>query len=553
MGHLPEWMILMLIPCLALSWVRGAATQEGQTPTEGQPGPSEGGALPGEPDLKEEKEEEEVLVLDKQRFAQALQENRLLLVLFHAPWSDLCQALAPEYSKAAVMLKEEGSGGALRLASVDGTQELELRKEFGVAGFPTFKLFREGDRSHPIDYKGEREAEAIVAWMKRKARPSAPLLTAEEEVTAFLGAHPVSAIGFFHDPEGQEARLFCKVADDMDDGIVAVALTDRPALFHKYGVLGETVALFRRMDTEGSDVPRVDFPVDEELSLDETELAHFLVVQSLEPVVEFTNQNSSRIFGAKVPNHLLLFLNKTEGPHPGLLEGFRGAAPTFRDQVLFVVADVGGDGASLLHFFGLKSHQVPALRFIHIETNQKYSLDIEEGQGLSANTINTFCQDVLESRVQPYFMSEEPPSDWDQRPVKTLVGQTFEQVALDESKDVFVKFYAPWCPHSKAMAPAWEQLGQRFQDRQDILIAEMDATANEVPGLPIRAFPTLYYFPAGKGREMTEYQGDRDLESLSMFLENRGETPPKEEPPEAPKEELKEESQAKPPEPKVEL
>ncbi|KAM6423822.1 protein disulfide-isomerase A2 [Liasis olivaceus] len=464
-------------------------------------------------------EEDNVLVLNQHNFAQALQTYKLLLVEFYAPWSGQCQALAPEYAKAAAVLKNEASS-LVRLAKVDCTEEQTLRVEFGITGYPALKLFRDGNRTHPMDFPGQRDAAGIVEWLKRKAGSGLVLLEEVDAVAAFLDLHNVAVVGLFQDLQDPDVRLFRDVASDTPE--VAFALTDNLKLFQKYNITEDTISLFRKDDGQ-----RVDFLVDRELGLDADELARFIAVQSLELVMEFTDKNSSRIFGAKIPNHLLLFINKSVDFQLGLLGPFREGATTFRGQVLFVLVDVNGEGASVLQYFGLKGHDAPALRFINIEANKKYRLATE---GLTVHSLHIFCQEVLEGKIQPHLMSEEISNDWDKKPVKVVVGKNFEQVAFDETKNVFVKFYAPWCPYSKAMALAWEELGEKYKDHEDIIIAEMDATANEVADLTIRGYPTLYFFPAGVGRKVTEYTSARDLESFSRFLEEGGKLPSNEEP-----------------------
>lgn len=70
-----------------------------------------------------------------------------------APWCGHCRQLEPQYAEAAGKLKEEES--AIRLAKVDAIEEKELAEEFEIGGFPTLKLFVDGDRKNAVEFNGK--------------------------------------------------------------------------------------------------------------------------------------------------------------------------------------------------------------------------------------------------------------------------------------------------------------------------------------------------------------------------------------------------------------
>mmetsp|Transcript_54588 Transcript_54588/g.81039 ORF Transcript_54588/g.81039 Transcript_54588/m.81039 type:complete len:426 (-) Transcript_54588:470-1747(-) len=93
--------------------------------------------------------------------------NGLWFLKFYAPWCGHCKKLTPVLDKVAPFMK-----GKMAFGKVDCTVEKKICERFGIKGYPTLKIYRDGDY---FDYPQERDADSIINFGEIMAANSVKL------------------------------------------------------------------------------------------------------------------------------------------------------------------------------------------------------------------------------------------------------------------------------------------------------------------------------------------------------------------------------------------
>ncbi|KAG6749815.1 hypothetical protein POTOM_046885 [Populus tomentosa] len=132
--------------------------------------------------------------------------------------------------------------------------------------------------------------------------------------------------------------------------------------------------------------------------------------------------------------------------------------------------------------------------------------------------------------------------------VAVLTADNFNDIVLDETKDVLVEFYAPWCGHCKNLAPVsivpifvghklspsndlefvwsflqtYEKVATAFKSEEDVVVANLDADQHKdlAEKYGVSGYPTLKFFPKGN-KAGEEYEGGRDLDDFVAFINEK--------------------------------
>jgi len=63
----------------------------------------------------------------------------------------------------------------------------------------------------------------------------------------------------------------------------------------------------------------------------------------------------------------------------------------------------------------------------------------------SFEALEQFARDLIDDKLEPYLKSQPVPEQTED--VKVVVGKNFDEIVNDNTKDVLIEFYAPWCGH----------------------------------------------------------------------------------------------------------
>ncbi|XP_047311066.1 protein disulfide-isomerase-like [Impatiens glandulifera] len=450
-------------------------------------------------------EQEHVLTLEHSNFTDTLSKHDFVVVEFYAPWCGHCKQLAPEYEKAASVLSSHDP--PIVLAKVDANEEAnrELATQFQVQGFPTLKIFRNGGKNIQ-EYKGPREADGIVDYLKKQVGPASSEIKSAEDSASRIDEKKIFVVGIFPKFSGEEFENFTALSEKLrSDYDFGHTLDAKLIPQGESSVNGPILRLLKPFDEKF-----VDFK-----DFDAEGMEKFIEESSLPTVTIFNKDPDNQPFLMKYfenPNaKAMLIVDFKSDAYSGLESTFKDVAVANKGKgVSFLLADLETSNG-LLQYFGLNGDQAPLI-FLQKTTGEKFYK-----AHLEADHIAPWVNDYLEGALKPFIKSEAIPEVNDE-PVKVVVANNLQELVLGSEKNVLLEFYAPWCGHCKQLAPILEEVAVSFEKDPNIVIAKLDATANDYPTeiFEVQGYPTLY-FRTSKG-SLVSYDGNRTKEDIIDFI-----------------------------------
>lgn len=158
------------------------------------------------------------------------------------------------------------------------------------------------------------------------------------------------------------------------------------------------------------------------------------------PLLGEVNGDTYAAYAASAKPLAYLFIDPADATSESYIELLKPVASLYRGKINFVWIDASkfADHGKALN---LAEPKWPSFVVQDVEKQLKYPYD--QDKVIEAEAISAMVADYIDGKLVPTLKSQPIPETQDES-VFTLVGQQFEEVVFDDSKDVFIEFYATW-------------------------------------------------------------------------------------------------------------
>ena len=349
--------------------------------------------------------------------------------------------------------------------------------------------------------------------MKRQSGPASKELRFPKEVTSYinqgvavvLGAFDMSSTSRFYD-------IYVEASNRLRDEF-PLAHTFIPEAYAKYG---HGIVVIQPEKFQSKYEPKFRFLGGYESADDVVE---FVEKHALPLVGEFTSQ-TRKYYDKSKPTLVAFYTVDWSFDHKADTQFWRSkilnVANDYPD-IKFAIAN-DEEFESELKLFQLDDFGGDVAVGIYGKETNRYKMTEED-----------FDEDALRDFVDAFkggeltaIVRSQPAPKHNTGPVTVVVGKTFQKIVMDKRKDVLIEFYAPWCGHCKQLEPKYKQLAKRYKENKDVVIAKLDATANDFPSqFKVEGFPTIFFVPRGDSQEPVKYEGGREVDDFVKFLDRK--------------------------------